>query len=485
MSLAEHVHDTVPRASASATKAASIPANVQKLLPTLSPQAQKLVRGADKATLQWLSQNPGVLTAKPKPLSAAQKATLAREPRLEPARGPVPPMTRQQLDHATLAADSKYFDSVMKKAGYKPQPSGGILNTITAPLKRPLTQIGQSLYDTPKGVKVLAKGVGGDLKAAAHGDPSFKNSRAIGTAMAKGVAQDVRHPRGRSGYLLMDGLAVASLGVGAAAKFGAVSRVGEASRAATAVSAATRMKIAFLKVVPTAKRAAARPGEGWLQLTDWTRYPPGGPKPAGPFRILEGQEYAHARKAANTANGAMHRADPSLRGKQIHEVHPVKFGGHPTDPANKIALSPTEHQAYTRFWNEKLRQAKSAPAPEPARARPTSGLKASAPATSVAAAKAVAPTKILPPKAAPPPVPRVAAPTPKPPAHTSRPAPVLTPPPAHRPSPKPAPVAVKPPPPPPPKPQAAATAARKSAQAAQATRAEAKTLQTVAAGRKK
>ena len=41
-----------------------------------------------------------------------------------------------------------------------------------------------------------------------------------------------------------------------------------------------------------------------------------------------------------------------LRGKQIHEVHPVKFGGSPTDPVNKVPLSPREHAQYTRFWNQ-------------------------------------------------------------------------------------------------------------------------------------
>ena len=41
---------------------------------------------------------------------------------------------------------------------------------------------------------------------------------------------------------------------------------------------------------------------------------------------------------------------PHLKGLQIHEVHPVKFGGSPTDPANKIYLSPTAHSQYTNFF---------------------------------------------------------------------------------------------------------------------------------------
>jgi hypothetical protein len=33
----------------------------------------------------------------------------------------------------------------------------------------------------------------------------------------------------------------------------------------------------------------------------------------------------------------------------------VKFGGSPTDPANKIALTPAEHAQYTTFWNRLMR----------------------------------------------------------------------------------------------------------------------------------
>jgi len=62
-------------------------------------------------------------------------------------------------------------------------------------------------------------------------------------------------------------------------------------------------------------------------------YPGGIPQPGGPFRLLEGTEYESARNAANQANQALHRADPSLAGTEIHEIQPVKFGGNPIDPA--------------------------------------------------------------------------------------------------------------------------------------------------------
>lgn len=55
--------------------------------------------------------------------------------------------------------------------------------------------------------------------------------------------------------------------------------------------------------------------------------------------------------AANSANRALREADPAgYAGKEIHEIHPVKFGGNPTDPANKIALRPAQHASATTWW---------------------------------------------------------------------------------------------------------------------------------------
>ena len=92
-------------------------------------------------------------------------------------------------------------------------------------------------------------------------------------------------------------------------------------------------------------------------IDDWTGYPDA-PRPNGPFRILEGTEYTDARNLANKTNASIHRNRPDLKGIQIHEMHPVKFGGSPTDIDNKIALSPKEHAKYTAFWNKVLREQK-------------------------------------------------------------------------------------------------------------------------------
>jgi len=96
---------------------------------------------------------------------------------------------------------------------------------------------------------------------------------------------------------------------------------------------------------------------GMFSITDWTGYPSGVARPKGPFRLLQGAKYDTARKAANRANAALRRADPTkYAGKHIHEIQPVKYGGSPTDPANKIALTPKEHAKYTTCWNRLQRK---------------------------------------------------------------------------------------------------------------------------------
>lgn len=98
--------------------------------------------------------------------------------------------------------------------------------------------------------------------------------------------------------------------------------------------------------------------EGEFSIINWENYSENIPQQEGPFRLVQGEEYDAARAAANQANRALHEADPSLEGMQIHEIQPVKFGGSPTDLANKIALTPPEHMQYTIWWNRLLRNLK-------------------------------------------------------------------------------------------------------------------------------
>lgn len=109
-------------------------------------------------------------------------------------------------------------------------------------------------------------------------------------------------------------------------------------------------------------RATKAAPRGQFSIRNWDGYPAGVPKPAAELRLLRGAEYDDARAAANQANAALRRANPeAYRGKQIHEIHPIKFGGSPTDPANKIALTPQEHYRFNAFWMRQQRYAEGGP----------------------------------------------------------------------------------------------------------------------------
>ncbi|MBP4139151.1 hypothetical protein J3495_13805 [Flavobacterium sp. P7388] len=62
---------------------------------------------------------------------------------------------------------------------------------------------------------------------------------------------------------------------------------------------------------------------------------------------------------ANSTNATIRRANPeALKGLQIHEIHPVKFGGSATDLLNKTFLTQPQHSAYTNYWNSLMRNIK-------------------------------------------------------------------------------------------------------------------------------
>jgi hypothetical protein len=96
---------------------------------------------------------------------------------------------------------------------------------------------------------------------------------------------------------------------------------------------------------------------GSFSISDWAGYSALVPKPKGPFRLPEGMEYDAARDAADKANRTFRRKQ-GLVGEpvDVHEIHPVKFGGSPTDPANKIVLPRDVHQQQvTPWWNQLLK----------------------------------------------------------------------------------------------------------------------------------
>ncbi|WP_205074070.1 hypothetical protein, partial [Parvibium lacunae] len=114
---------------------------------------------------------------------------------------------------------------------------------------------------------------------------------------------------------------------------------------------ANPLPLSFGRVEANSAAKVVKPGE--FSIVDWTGYPAGVPQPTGPFRLLEGAEYNAARDAANSTNRTL-RKDWNLVGEpvDIHEIQPVKFGGSPTDTANKIILDRSIHgQQVTPWWN--------------------------------------------------------------------------------------------------------------------------------------
>jgi RHS repeat-associated protein len=127
---------------------------------------------------------------------------------------------------------------------------------------------------------------------------------------------------------------------------------GEVAKGFSAVEAVGAVDAAKATEVLEAASTAGKL-DGSFSIWNWEGYPSSIPKPNGPFRLLAGEEYAAARSTANKANKALSK-ELELPGKfvDIHEMHPVKFGGSPTNINNKLFLDRTFHQTQvTPFWN--------------------------------------------------------------------------------------------------------------------------------------
>ena len=151
---------------------------------------------------------------------------------------------------------------------------------------------------------------------------------------------------------------VATLGFGTEISSAVRTAVGAAQGALKGVlhgSAATLEKAAAI----AASRIKRLPS-GRFSIIDWKGYPEYLPRPAGPFRLIEGSEYKVARDVAHKVNRAMRNAEQSLQGKHVHEIHPVKFGGNPIDPANKVGLTPQQHYETSAWWFKLQRQMEKA-----------------------------------------------------------------------------------------------------------------------------
>jgi hypothetical protein len=97
--------------------------------------------------------------------------------------------------------------------------------------------------------------------------------------------------------------------------------------------------------------------DGTFGICDWTGYPRDIPRPDGPFRLVPEPEYTRLRNAANAANGKLQRTKlPNTEGWDIHEIKPVKFGGSPTDVANKVPLRRDLHRREVGPWWNKIQK---------------------------------------------------------------------------------------------------------------------------------
>jgi hypothetical protein len=137
-------------------------------------------------------------------------------------------------------------------------------------------------------------------------------------------------------------------------------RTGAGGRQPLAASSAGPRSTEVAREPPTATRSvgvekspAGTPlREGSFSISDWSGYPDYLPRPKGPFRLIAGEEYEASRTAADRINHKLRRTDPiAHQGKHVHEIQPVKFGGSPIDPTNKILLSPQKHRAANSWWD--------------------------------------------------------------------------------------------------------------------------------------
>ena len=81
-----------------------------------------------------------------------------------------------------------------------------------------------------------------------------------------------------------------------------------------------------------------------FQIDDWSGYPDQSKIPQGPLKMIDGDEDKQARRMADSTNKKLHKLNREYDGLEIHEIHPVKFGGSPDDIGNKLFLTRQEHR---------------------------------------------------------------------------------------------------------------------------------------------
>jgi filamentous hemagglutinin len=84
----------------------------------------------------------------------------------------------------------------------------------------------------------------------------------------------------------------------------------------------------------------------------WADFPAGVPRPSGPINLIDGLMYdaaVAAKKAANRPLSEGFGLGPA--GYDVHEIVPVKYGGSPTDLANKAGVYRPIHRQVTAWFN--------------------------------------------------------------------------------------------------------------------------------------
>ena len=101
-------------------------------------------------------------------------------------------------------------------------------------------------------------------------------------------------------------------------------------------------------------KVTTRYADGTFSVSDWNGYPAGVPRPpeGSTYRLLTGSEYTEARRLVNNANAQIRRSGVVPERREIHEIIPVKYGGSPTNLANKVYLPRGTHRSeVTPWWN--------------------------------------------------------------------------------------------------------------------------------------
>ncbi|MCI0556594.1 MAG: SMI1/KNR4 family protein [Anaerolineae bacterium] len=57
-------------------------------------------------------------------------------------------------------------------------------------------------------------------------------------------------------------------------------------------------------------------------------------------------------EAKNDDDSSLPHINMSAVGKEVHEIHPIIFGGNPIDDKNKVLVPSEEHAKLSVFWNE-------------------------------------------------------------------------------------------------------------------------------------